>query len=120
MIRRPPRSTLLPDTTLFRSPQVLAEMAVVTQWVNCAAVENPNSSQTCRQRRQSTAVFRINSGGEALGGAPWAQGVNCREIENPNRPQTCPEPRKSTAVFWINSGGDALGGAPWAQGAPPR
>src|ERR1017187_4614074 len=34
-------------------------MAVVTQWVNCAAVENPNSSQTCRQRRQSTAVFRM-------------------------------------------------------------
>src|ERR1017187_5216695 len=34
-------------------------MAVVTQWANCAAVENPNSSQTCRQRRQSTAVFRL-------------------------------------------------------------
>src|ERR1017187_5822820 len=41
-------------------------MAVVTQWVNCAAVENPNSSQTCWQRRQSIAVFRIIGGEDPL------------------------------------------------------
>src|ERR1035441_4396563 len=46
-------------------------MAVVTQWVNCVAVENPNSSQTCRQRRQSTAVFRFN--GASLDGPGTAQ-----------------------------------------------
>src|ERR1017187_9026409 len=56
-------------------------MAVVTQWVNCAAVENPNSSQTCRQRRQSTAVFRINSGADALAPAQRAPRPPGRPVE---------------------------------------
>ena len=34
-------------------------MAVVTHWVNCAAVENQDRSSTCRQRLESTAVFRL-------------------------------------------------------------
>src|SRR5260370_2649269 len=34
MIRRPPRSTLFPYTTLFRSPTSTRNRAVATAWVN--------------------------------------------------------------------------------------
>src|SRR2546422_5859817 len=37
MIRRPPRSTLFPYTTLFRSPAVMAAAEARTDWMNCSA-----------------------------------------------------------------------------------
>src|SRR5437899_9605996 len=37
MIRRPPRSTLFPYTTLFRSGCFIAATASSTDWRNCAA-----------------------------------------------------------------------------------
>ena len=43
----------------FLQSQVFAEKAVVTNLVNCTAVGNPYTSRTCRQRWESTAVFRI-------------------------------------------------------------
>src|SRR5436309_14197991 len=47
MIRRPPRSTLFPYTTLFRSPQVGCQGAVRrSRWVSVV------SRLRCRRRRQ--------------------------------------------------------------------
>src|SRR2546422_5711181 len=54
MIRRPPRSTLFPYTTLFRSPQPDADRAVRRRAQRPRAVERANPAQD----RKST---RLNS-----------------------------------------------------------
>src|SRR6266566_6374948 len=50
MIRRPPRSTLFPYTTLFRSPRHV-----------CAAVERRASVRPDRPRRRDRKSTRLNS-----------------------------------------------------------
>jgi hypothetical protein len=57
--------------SLLVQPQVFAETAVVTQWVNCAAVENPARSRTYRRCWESTAVSSVidprGAGGDGAG-----------------------------------------------------
>src|SRR5262245_64288546 len=62
MIRRPPRSTLFPYTTLFRSSRLLAspprEEAAVSGTPSCRNFRPPCACCRCREDRKST---RLNS-----------------------------------------------------------
>src|SRR3712207_8475193 len=52
MIRRPPRSTLFPYTTLFRSPQSMQDLPSTASF-KPAQEDNPISSNTTRSRSLS-------------------------------------------------------------------
>src|SRR5256885_10516254 len=54
MIRRPPRSTLFPYTTLFRSPARKGREALKAQW-NTDAVEKVDSERQLAQYRELAA-----------------------------------------------------------------
>src|SRR2546430_11144169 len=59
MIRRPPRSTLFPYTTLFRSNQV---KITVPKW-NYTAIrfyETESTLNPCHQRKQRTFFFKLS------------------------------------------------------------
>src|SRR5256884_8292273 len=74
MIRRPPRSTLFPYTTLFRSIVVVAEGRVETQGVSCAMWNNwiASASETLSPAETSSgdAAFMLYTSGS--GGTPKA------------------------------------------------
>src|SRR5437870_10789335 len=71
MVRRPPRSTLFPYTTLFRSPDPLAGLAAPTFSPTCKAVDCTTKD------RKST---RLNSSHVAISYA-----VFCLKKKNKNR-----------------------------------
>src|SRR2546426_6354291 len=58
MIRRPPRSTLFPYTTLFRSPSVRKAQGPQQEPVGCYWRWRPCASPICPRDRKST---RLNS-----------------------------------------------------------
>src|SRR2546429_2637725 len=59
MIRRPPRSTLFPYTTLFRSPRLCASCTFPANWTQPRmAVTAPTPAQLRNRDRKST---RLNS-----------------------------------------------------------
>src|SRR5258707_1851887 len=60
MIRRPPRSTLFPYTTLFRSVLCVLRDETIRRWQNHARgySETADSAQSCLSDRKST---RLNS-----------------------------------------------------------
>src|SRR3989449_4956504 len=49
MIRRPPRSTLFPYTTLFRSPQIALSPA---EWTRGSSLRSPSSLPSKRDRSE--------------------------------------------------------------------
>src|SRR2546430_10934441 len=66
MIRRPPRSTLFPYTTLFRSPRPLSDLAVARAiWMSsssssaASAVEARSEEHTSELQSQSNLVCRL-------------------------------------------------------------
>src|SRR2546427_7829661 len=61
MIRRPPRSTLFPYTTLFRSPRV-EEIAVTWLRGNCAAARTAQSAESGRTGNKEILVVRGHNG----------------------------------------------------------
>src|SRR5260221_5123551 len=56
MIRRPPRSTLFPYTTLFRSPQVLERL----NWSRCRAQSIRERDCLVLRRRSILVTNRLN------------------------------------------------------------
>src|SRR5438876_3789205 len=58
MIRRPPRSTLFPYTTLFRSDSVIHPESVSGRWKEKTRRDRGSGSRSSRKDRKST---RLNS-----------------------------------------------------------
>src|SRR2546427_6312018 len=52
MIRRPPRSTLFPYTTLFRSVRFQNDTCEVTDWVSTSGKPSPSGSPAARPRSE--------------------------------------------------------------------
>src|SRR5712664_3882675 len=59
MIRRPPRSTLFPYTTLFRSEQALREPDVHWAWRGVAVVAARSEEHTSELQSRSDLVCRL-------------------------------------------------------------
>src|SRR3712207_7499906 len=71
MIRRPPRSTLFPYTTLFRSRGTKQEIAAFFSWLASAAIENfrvacPAIQLLPRQRSCNPCARRFRVGSESF------------------------------------------------------
>src|SRR3712207_7526902 len=56
MIRRPPRSTLFPYTTLFRSARMARERALRLVGESSVSVATPRATSTCTTRSDVTAA----------------------------------------------------------------
>src|SRR5256885_14355832 len=74
MIRRPPRSTLFPYTTLFRSRDILARLQVRRRSANTSQVAN-----TVRRRHHRNPI-------RSTGGGTRRSPPNKREGGGPRRP----------------------------------
>src|SRR5256885_12999404 len=61
MIRRPPRSTLFPYTTLFRSPPVIIRGQGRTASDRCPCAAQPGSAQVDDSRKVDRKSTRLNS-----------------------------------------------------------
>src|SRR2546429_7811902 len=89
MIRRPPRSTLFPYTTLFRSPEVLAwDDASNNRCLNagkCIAIHNPISAYESAKKDKVLV--------------PGTQKEIAEVIDHVNTPRG-PVDRKATTGFW--------------------
>src|SRR2546430_7552348 len=72
MIRRPPRSTLFPYTTLFRSPAGPAPMELVARELACLAAL-PFQLIRLRARRPTVAVRRRGESGRLLTPTPRSE-----------------------------------------------
>src|SRR2546430_9772869 len=62
MIRRPPRSTLFPYTTLFRSPalqRMLVKGWVMAEWKQSAITQPRSEEHTSELQSQSNLVCRL-------------------------------------------------------------
>src|SRR2546430_5421383 len=59
MIRRPPRSTLFPYTTLFRSPYTAADVAFVSGMIHHHAQAIRSEEHTSELQSQSNLVCRL-------------------------------------------------------------
>src|SRR2546428_10064401 len=64
MIRRPPRSTLFPYTTLFRSKRLCRELGTLQQALQCAAhriiiIDNRSEEHTSELQSRSDLVCRL-------------------------------------------------------------
>src|SRR2546425_9332077 len=57
MIRRPPRSTLFPYTTLFRSPRPRASAGATPRERPCSAA-SPTADERCRRGKEPAAHAR--------------------------------------------------------------
>src|SRR5439155_23492836 len=66
MIRPPPRSTLFPYTTLFRSPSFFAELAALRQPVTTTAAEQPSPGPQERLPKGDRKSTRLNSSHVAI------------------------------------------------------
>src|SRR2546422_11581276 len=122
MIRRPPRSTLFPYTTLFRSPRVenlgpveLAERAVdvckIGQWPDQPQILRPESTL---EERESLLVEQLRLlVGAAVGGVLGPQ----RELE-PALPIV--EPAPLSGFFARSSVAHELAGRRWREGGGGR
>src|SRR3712207_9451742 len=100
MIRRPPRSTLFPYTTLFRSALDLVEAAGVPDHDHVARLLGRGLRVHAALHRQAVALARVALG---AGGEPALPGV-------------WPAPRERPDVV---AGGGGVA-APAARGAPRR
>src|SRR3712207_6916783 len=79
MIRRPPRSTLFPYTTLFRSLRIAGVAAVVVGAAQGGALLRvPAGVAAGHQRRDLVAVVGPVLGGEGLAGAGLADRKSTR------------------------------------------
>src|SRR5438874_10640199 len=63
MIRRPPRSTLFPYTTLFRSRRLRAGGELADEVLECARVEGTQAHLLAPRRRDHDRVWRQRVGG---------------------------------------------------------
>src|SRR2546430_5293561 len=62
MIRRPPRSTLFPYTTLFRSPPGAQAVRSIPHGVGASAARGPCSARhPCRRRRSEEHTSELQS-----------------------------------------------------------
>src|SRR2546422_9477865 len=75
MIRRPPRSTLFPYTTLFRSPAIVFHASVGRTSRRLARSSQAGSLRGGRRGRAGAAVGLVPGlgGGPALGGVPRSE-----------------------------------------------
>src|SRR5258708_31542961 len=78
MIRRPPRSTLFPYTTLFRSPLELTCPLCLTLWTPGQAVRSADAPTTSRTPAADRKSTRLNSSHQIISYA-----VFCLKKKNP-------------------------------------
>src|SRR3989454_12013446 len=76
MIRRPPRSTLFPYTTLFRSPQCAQRLAFGTDRLGRTTEACGCGYRAYVQVRESEPASSATSGGPAPAGAEKAGGLS--------------------------------------------
>src|SRR3712207_7500156 len=74
MIRRPPRSTLFPYTTLFRSSQ---NTTFAVPRNRCTAI-----AKTCQNRRPSRAATAMNSSSPINNASPWRSEEHTSELQS--------------------------------------
>src|SRR5256885_11481251 len=93
MIRRPPRSTLFPYTTLFRSPPLSypAAMAVVVAYLSGHGYGHFARSATVLERLAAEGIaVHVRTNDRALGparAAPWARSEeHTSELQSPCKP----------------------------------
>src|SRR5258708_16758208 len=92
MIRRPPRSTLFPYTTLFRSPQMAAAVGAKPSVTTEMTPQNTAAPNRRAQDRKST---RLNSSHQIISYA-----VFC--LKKKKRDKTSPHPDPSTRETHLN------------------
>src|SRR2546430_9826519 len=86
MIRRPPRSTLFPYTTLFRSPEVVRVLARAGADVNaCGGVTRATALHMAARRGHVEIARALLDSGAAVnvrdrkGDTPLQRAINCRK-----------------------------------------
>src|SRR2546430_14807358 len=86
MIRRPPRSTLFPYTTLFRSPEVVRALVRAGADVNacCGVTRATALHMAARRGHVEIARALLDSGAEVnardrKGDTPLQRAINCRK-----------------------------------------
>src|SRR2546428_4103281 len=91
MIRRPPRSTLFPYTTLFRSPVALSRVSVADREQSAFYVQRHVEGRACHELlvihiadRKST---RLNSSHDQISYAVFCLKKKKRKIDVPAAPQ---------------------------------
>src|SRR5258708_24780745 len=99
MIRRPPRSTLFPYTTLFRSSYFIANYPPFSQWKPeflpdfLAALDSPAARKSGRDRKST----RLNSSHQIISYA-----VFC--LKKKKKPQMTVTPEESRSKSVLTSG----------------
>src|SRR3712207_7643979 len=102
MIRRPPRSTLFPYTTLFRSVTAVADDAVVVNpaWVDAAEVRGARAIAVHPQEAFAANASRSEEHTSELQSRQY---LVCRLLLEKKKPSTSPSPSATRTSHRVTS-----------------